>query len=375
MSPRASSRGWFLLPAGLSLLAGLDAGLLLLDVRAPVGAPHLQDVHGPLMVLGFLGTLIALERAVALREAAGYTAPVLLGLGGVALTAGLPRTVGQALLVDGTVALVVVLVALWRRRRDDTVAVEALGAALAVTAALLWVRVDAASVVPLLAGFVVLTIAAERVELARIHLPASAERVLVVVAALVATAATTAVIAPDAGARAFGLSLLVLVGWLAPRDVARRTIRATGQARFSAAAMLAGYGWLAVAGVAWTWAGLTTTPATHDVVVHTIFLGFTMSMVLAHAPVILPAVLRRPVPYRPLLWVPLVVLHVALVVRVAGDLTGRPALTAAGGYGTAAALLLLPLAAALTAALTLPAPRAVPTAAGPRRATRPLVRS
>ena len=54
---------------------------------------------------------------------------------------------------------------------------------------------------------------------------------------------------PDPGSRAFGLSLLVLVGWLAPRDVARRTIRSTGQARFSAAAMLAGYAWLAVAGV------------------------------------------------------------------------------------------------------------------------------
>jgi hypothetical protein len=81
-------------------------------------------------------------------------------------------------------------------------------------------------------------------------------------------------------------------------------------------------------------------------------------------------VLRRPVPYRPLLWVPLVVLHAALLVRVAGDLAGRPVLVAAGGYGTAAALLLLPLAAVLTATLPAPAPPA------PRpTATRPLVRS
>ena len=292
-------RAWLLLPAGLSLLAGIDAGLLLLEVPAPVGAAHLPEVHGPLMVLGFLGTLIALERAVALRSALGYAAPALLGLGGLALAAGLPRTVGQVLLLDGTVALVAVLVALWRRRRDDPVMVEVLGASLAVLAALLWVRVDAAVVVPLLAGFVVLTIAAERVELARIHLPASAERVLVAVAALVASAAMAAVLFPDPGSRAFGLSLLVLVAWLAPRDVARRTVRSTGQPRFCAAAMLAGYAWLAVAGVAWAVSGVTTTPAAHDVVVHTIFLGFVMSMVLAHAPVILPAVLRRPVPYRP----------------------------------------------------------------------------
>ena len=368
---RTPTRAWLLLPAGLSLLAGLDAGLLLLEVPAPVGAAHLHDVHGPLMVLGFLGTLIALERAVALRAPAGYAAPVLLGAGGVVLALGLPRALGQVLLVDGAVALVVVLVALWRRRRDDTVVVEALGAVLAVLAALLWVRVDAAVVVPLLAGFVVLTIAAERVELARIHLPSSAEQVLVAVAALVATAAVSAVLFPDPGSRAFGLALVVLVAWLGPRDVARRTIRGVGQPRFSAAAMLAGYGWLAVAGVAWTVAGTTTTPAAHDVVVHTIFLGFVMSMVLAHATVILPAVLRRPVPYRPLLWVPLVALHAALAVRVAGDLSGASTLTAVGGYASAAALLLLPVAAVLTATLPVPPPptrRVAP-------AGRPLVRS
>ena len=68
------------------------------------------------------------------------------------------------------------------------------------------------------------------------------------IAALVAVAAAGAVLFPDAGARAFGLALLVLVVWLGPRDVARRTVRGTGLPRFSAAAMLAGYAWLAVAG-------------------------------------------------------------------------------------------------------------------------------
>ena len=226
---RSPSRAWLLLPAGFSLLAGLDAGLLLLEAPAPLDAAHLPEVHGPLMVLGFLGTLIALERAVALRVTAGYAAPALLGLGGLALAVGLPRSSRPG-------------AAARRHRRPRRgarrplappprrpVVVEVLGAVLAALAALLWVRVDASVVVPLLAGFVVLTIAAERVELARIHLPASAERALVAIAALVATTATGAVLFPDPGARAFGLALLVLVGWLAPRDVARHTIHSTGQ--------------------------------------------------------------------------------------------------------------------------------------------------
>ena len=63
--------------------------------------------------------------------------------------------------------------------------------------------------------------------------------------------------------------------------------------------------------------------STRDAALHAVFLGFTMSMVMAHAPVILPSVLRRPLPYRRLLWVPLVLLHGALVARVGADLLGR----------------------------------------------------
>ena len=342
------SRAWLLLPAGIGLLAGLDAGLLLLGVWAPVGSTRLPDVHGILMVLGFLGTLVALERAVALRTPWGYAAPALLGGGALALVSPLPVTVGQVLLVDGSVALLAVLTALWRRRRDDAVLVEALGTALAVMAALLWMRVETAVVVPLLGGFVVLTIAAERVELARIHLPHNATRVLIGFALGYAVAATTALLAPGVGSRLTGLVLLALVVWLAPRDVARRMVRTSGLPRFSAAAMLGGYAWLGVSGLAWLVLGAPRSTAAYDLVVHTLFLGFAMSMVIAHAPVILPAVIRRPLPYRRLLWTPLVVLHAGLLLRVAGDVTGATTLWQTGGVVTVVALLLLPLTAAFS---------------------------
>jgi len=60
---------WRRLPVlGLSvvaLLAGLTGALVLLGVPMPAGALPLAATHGVLMTLGFLGTLIALERAVA----------------------------------------------------------------------------------------------------------------------------------------------------------------------------------------------------------------------------------------------------------------------------------------------------------------------
>ena len=55
----------------IALLTGLWAGLLRLGWDLPLLRPTFPALHGPLMVSGFLGTLIGLERAVALRETLG----------------------------------------------------------------------------------------------------------------------------------------------------------------------------------------------------------------------------------------------------------------------------------------------------------------
>ena len=45
-------------------------------------------LHGPLMVSAFFGTVISLERAVALDRLWAYAAPLAAGLGGIALLCG-----------------------------------------------------------------------------------------------------------------------------------------------------------------------------------------------------------------------------------------------------------------------------------------------
>ncbi|MCO5308576.1 MAG: hypothetical protein M9891_04680 [Austwickia sp.] len=344
---RASApvRTAFLLVPGLALLAGLNAALLLVGVWAPVAGDagaHLPARHGMLMVLGFLGTLIALERAVALRSAWGYAAPACLGAGGLVLAAGLPATLGAVLLADGAALLLALYVALYRRRGDTSVAVESLGALSALVAALLWLRLDVPALVAWLVAFIVTTIAAERVDLARLALPSGGENVVLALSVALVVAAGVGLLAPDPGARAFGAVLIALVVWLARYDVARRTIRSSGLPRFSAAAMLLGYFWLGLAGAVWLLGGRADDQASYDVAVHATFLGFAMSMVLAHAPVILPAIARRPLPYHRAMWVPLAVLHAGLAVRVAGDLAARPTPWQVGSVGTVLALLMLP---------------------------------
>lgn len=351
MSRPASGRVLLVLPAGLALLAGLDAALLLLDVPAPVRTQRLPEVHGVLLVLGFVGTLIALERAVALRRPAGFAAPALLGAGGVLLVSPAPLVAGRLVLVLGAAALVAVYVPLWRRQRDDSVLVQLLGGVVATGAAILWLGgAEVPVLLPWLAGFVVLTIAGERLELARLAMgPGAGSRLVLLSGALVAGVAAS-LLWPTPGTPVLGVTLLALTGWLAVHDVARRTIRAEGVARLMAACMLAGYVWLAVAGAVWL-LGPAGTGAVgaggYDAVVHAVFLGFTISMIMAHAPTILPAVLRRPLPYHPALWVPAGLLHLGLVVRLwIGDGLGSQVAWQVGGVLNVVALLLFVAVAA-----------------------------
>lgn len=324
---------------GACLLAGLDAALVAVGVWAPETATHLPDVHGMVMVLGFLGTLIALERAQALGRAWGYLAPALLGAGGIALAAGAPLVLGQLLLLEGALLFCAVYWGLWRRAPLPLVGVQALAAVLAVLAAAVWLVVDVAAFVPLLAGFIVCTIAAERAELAQLAMGRRAVPTLVVLASAVALTAAAGLVWADAGARLFGASVLATAAWLIRDDVARRMVRLDGLRRFNGAALLAGYGWLAVAGATWLVAGRPASDAAYDTVIHATFLGFGVSMVMAHAPIIFPAVLGRPLPYRPALWVPLGVLHAGMALRVAGGLAGVQALWAAGSVVTVVAVL------------------------------------
>lgn len=340
-----------MLPAGLALLAGLDAGLLLLGVPAPVTADRLPDVHGMLLVLGFVGTLISLERATALARPLGYLAPALLGIGGILLiTPAVPLIIAKTVLAAGAASFLLLYIPLWRRQYDHALLTQLLAAGLALAGALIWVGQDELTrVIPWLIGFLVLTIAAERVELARITMGPHAGIRLLVHAWAVTAALVVGLVFPDLGAILLGLVLLSLTVWLVAHDVARRTIRTTGVTRYMAACILAGYVWLTVAGLVLL-LGMPAAQPAYDAVIHAVFLGYTFSMIMAHATTILPAVLRIPLPYRPAFWAPIALLQLALVVRVwFGDGLGMPVAWRIGGVLGVLALLLFLLTALYSA--------------------------
>jgi hypothetical protein len=276
--------------------------------------------HGGLMVVGFVGTLIAVERAVALGRLPAFAAPALSAGAGLALLAGAPAAVAPALAASAGVAYSMNLAVLLQGHREPALAVLfACGLCLAVAGVVWWDGGGLQTVVPWWMAFLVLTIAGERLELIRFQRLGSLDLLSgVALLALLVVGAAVTFWEVDTGVRLMGVALLIGPFWLVRRDIARRTVRTDGLARFAAAGVLTAYAWLAVSGamlLAWA-----LEPGLHyDAVVHAFFIGFVFTAIIAHEPIIAPAVTGLRFAYTPVLYLPLLLLNGALVVRVAAD--------------------------------------------------------
>jgi len=326
-----SHPGRFLLLAAalLTLLAGMWAGLLRMRWGLPVLQAQLPFGHGPLMVSGFLGILISLERSIALNRWWSYGAPVLTALGTMYFMLGLPGRIGPLLIVLGSAALVGNFAVIVRRQPALFTWTMALGAAAWLAGNLLWLAgVGFTTMFHWWAGFLVLTIAGERLELSRLISRGSNARYFLVFLIFYLAGLIWASVDGARGLPAAGAGMFLLTLWLARNDVARRTVRLPGLPRFIAVHLLCGYCWLAVGAFFWMrldrfleefeWQAFH-----YDAMLHAIFLGFGFSMIFAHAPIIFPAITGRPLAYRKLFYLHGALLHLSLLLRIGSDLNGR----------------------------------------------------
>ncbi len=339
LPPRA--RAPLLLLGGIALVTGIAGGLVRLGFTLPSATQGIAW-HGVLMASAFFGTLIALERAVAIGRLWAYLAPAGSGAGGIAILAGAPQS-GFVLLAFGAAVFAFASASIWWRERALHTGVLALGSAALFVASLALASGSALeSAVPSWLAFFVLTIGGERLELSRIaRVPRAARLAFGAIAFAEFAAALAALGWLEPALRAMGVLFLATSVWLVRFDIATRTVRQPGQTRYIAASLLAGYVWLAIGAlfiVAW-W-GRGEAGYAWDAALHSILAGYVFSMVFGHAPIILPAVLRVPLPYKPMLYAPLVLLHAGLVARIAGDLAADLAWRKAGALANATAILL-----------------------------------
>ncbi|MEO6884943.1 MAG: hypothetical protein ABI232_01470, partial [Jatrophihabitantaceae bacterium] len=281
-------------------------------------------------------------------------APAAAGVGGLALLVGLPSVVGWSLLCLASVVFIIVYVVVLSIQSALHLKVMMVGAVCWYVATVLWLGgFTVPRLVPWLAGFLVLTIIGERLELARVALlsPNSVRHFTAGAVALVAGLVLTTVtgLTAEVGVRLVGVGLIVLALWGAKYDVARRTVKIAGVTRYMAICLLSGYVWLLVSGLTWLIAGDPgRSVGTYDVALHAVFLGFVMSMIFGHAPVIVPAVLSVRLPFKPWFYVHVALLHAALFLRLAiGDGFGNTVAWQIGGVGTELAVLLFLVVSAI----------------------------
>lgn len=324
-----------------ALVVGLLSGLARLGVAVPAFAVNQLEQHGALMICGLFGTLISLERAVAMARGWPYLAPALAASGSVALLAGQP-VAAQLLYLAAALILLVASLRLWLQQSVLHLATLGLAALMWLFGNVLWLGSGAViTAVPAWQAFLVLTIAGERLELSRfLPTPPSARRVFAVLVVLISLGAQLMPITTRAGTLVFAVGLIGLVLWLLRHDIVRRTVRQSGLPRFIAVCLLSGYAWLLLSALLMLAGVLVLTTPLRDAVLHSMLLGFVFSMVFGHAPIILPAVARIKLPYHPVLYLPLLALQLSLLVRVGGGMADQFALRQGAALANAGALLL-----------------------------------
>lgn len=304
----------------LSLLAAVWSGWIRIGWSLP--ADEATAHHGALMVGSFLSTVIFLERAVTFKSKWVLGLPLLNGLSGVWFCLNFPF-VAQAFLFIGSLGFCAMCL-YFIYKYGELYYYLFFAAAFCLTAGngLLLQTHFYATAVPWWMGFFLFTIVAERLELSRFLPLTGGQRNLLLLCLLIAF---VGLLIPFHlyGKGVFAAGLLLTSAWLLRFDMAMKSIKKTGQHRYSGILLMIGYVWLIITS-ALLYAG-NVNAFSYDATLHSFFIGFVISMIFSHAPIILPAVLKLPVkPYRPWLYILFGVMQASLIARVAADILLNP---------------------------------------------------
>ena len=312
---------------------GMYIGLIRLGWHFPIASASQFGLHGPLMVCGFLGTVISLERAVAIGERWAYGGPLAAAIGTVLLLAGASPSTSALFAVIASIILCVASIKIFFRQRELFTFTLLIAALCWLLGCILWLcGFGLAQVMPWWMGFLIITIVGERLELSRFMRPSYGSKILFVFALLLFLAgAGFASLGTWPDFHLLSAALIAMTLWLLGNDIVRHTIKQQGLTRYIAAALICGYAWLLVAGIVGLSLSELNPGSSYDAFTHAIFLGFVFSMIFGHAPIIFPAITKVKIPYHPSFYLPLVLLQASLLFRLSGDFLYMANLRKTGG--------------------------------------------
>jgi hypothetical protein len=273
--------------------------------------------HGAIMVGGFLGTLITLEKIIPLRKNILYLIPLVSGGSVAFFFAGMPAH-SLASLSTASAGLSTVFLIYWIRDKSLVYLLMLIGAICWLVGNISLIKTNFYPVaIPWWMAFVLFVITAERLELMK-FLPVSRNQKFVFVGSLMLFVLGCAISFHGMGSYFAALALASASLWLMRYDVVGINLRKEKLTRYVGIALLSAYFALLLSGIFILI--LTDQPFGYDIVVHSFFIGFVFSMIFAHGPIILPGVLGVSTkPYHPVLYFWLLVLHGSWIARVVAD--------------------------------------------------------
>ncbi|MEB2780485.1 hypothetical protein U3A58_08775 [Algoriphagus sp. C2-6-M1] len=297
----------------LGLVLGISGGWIRLgSTLIPIASAGMN--HGLLMVGCFLGTLISIERAMVLKKKIWLVIPFLTGLSSLFFLTGMIQ-IGLILLLVGSLGLGIIMhLQSVRHPHFHTFLLYAGAMFWFIGNFMTWRSGLIAAGTTWWMGFLLFTIVGERLELSQfLPVPPWTKKALVIHLLLV----FIGLLAPfhTWGNEILGLGILLIAVWLLVFDIAKVIAKKTEQFRYLGVGLSTGYLWLGGQGIILF--ALESHPLFYDLIIHTFFLGFTFSMIWAHAPSIFPTIFGiRDTPYHPILWVTWTLFQVSLAGRV-----------------------------------------------------------
>jgi hypothetical protein len=293
--------------------------------------------HGAIMVGGFLGTLIALEKIIPLKKKGLYLIPIMNGMSVTFFLIDYP-TVAIYTLVISSVALSFVFLYYFKTQTNAVYVLMLLGASCwLIGNILLLTKFFYPLAFPWWAAFALFIIAAERLEIMK-FLPVSSANKKIFIVILLSFVVGAIFSFHGAGNVICGLALIGSSVWLLRNDLIGINIKKRNVPKYIAISLFAGYVSLLLTGIFFL--VLSDQWLNYDIIVHSFFIGFVFSMIFAHGPMILPGILGiSGTPFNPILYLWLSILQVSWIVRIFSDVFMEMEIRRVSGLLSATAIL------------------------------------
>jgi hypothetical protein len=316
----------------IALLSGLLSGWGRLGWEFPLVVITSAGVaqHGAMMISGFLASLILLEKIVLLHNRWFLLFPLTNALSVPLFLFGYQTIAMISLLIGSTAMVCIAIYFLLQYKAIYHYLLLGGTVFLWLGNFKLWIQNFYPATIPYFVGFFLLIIVGERLELSR-FLPVSRLKINTLCGLLLIWIVGVLLISFHSPSFKWVNVLLSLVSlWLLQNDMSKHAIKKAGLHRFVGINLIIAYLWLFLFGI-WQIIPIKVAFA-YDAFVHLYFIGFVLGMVIAHAPIILPSVLKLGVkPFHWGLYSWIFIIHISVIIRIISNISGNLAWRKIGG--------------------------------------------